>query len=196
MNIQETSSLDFASLVKTNPSNISLRFQGQLASKLSENFTSDEEKWYIANLYAYLKFHPVNDYVIDLENVFEMIGFSKKSNAKRILKKHFVDNEDYKITVLPTEQGKFSTEKITLNIKTFKELCVTANIDKAKQIYDYYIELENILKETRIFYTNILKKRIASLEILISSQDTEIRYLEIEKDIQQLKLGNMNYRFC
>ena len=39
-----------------------------------------------------------------------MMGFAHKKNAKRTLENNFTKDDDYKITVLPKEQGKFATE--------------------------------------------------------------------------------------
>lgn len=149
-----STTLDFAELVKATPTSISTRFQGQLATKLAENFTSDEEKWYLASFYAYSKFHPVNDYVIDLEKVFEMIGFSKKGNAKRTLQKYFKIDKDYKVLLLPTEKlvksnggSGLNKETIFLNINTFKHFCLLAQTAKGEKIRDYYVKLETIIQD-------------------------------------------------
>lgn len=55
-----------------------------------------------------MHYHPTNDYPINLEDVFKMIGFANKRNAKRTLDNNFIINEDYKITVLNSEHGQFA----------------------------------------------------------------------------------------
>lgn len=70
--------------------------------------TEEEQQWYIANLYIYMNYHPTNDYPINLEDVFKMIGFANKGNAKRTLENNFIKDEDYKITFLPTEKGQIT----------------------------------------------------------------------------------------
>jgi hypothetical protein len=50
---------------------------------------SEEQKMFVQNLYLYLIFDQENDYIIDLDNVYVWIGFSVKSKAKSLLKKHF-----------------------------------------------------------------------------------------------------------
>jgi phage anti-repressor protein len=76
-----------------------------------------------------------------------MIGFAHKKNAKRTLVNNFIENEDYRITVLPREHGKFSDETIMLNVDTFKNICMITKTDKAKEIRKYYIKLENIFNK-------------------------------------------------
>jgi len=91
-------------------------------------------------LFLYLNYHPVDDFVVNLDNVWKFIGFSNKANGKRLLKQHFTENKDYKIvfirtdkqknednrggtSVIRTDDGKFGSETIMLNINTFKKLC-------------------------------------------------------------------------
>jgi hypothetical protein len=54
-------------------------------------------------------------------------------------------------------------EKITMNINTFKKLCLKASTKKADTIHDYYIKMEEVvneyLKETFIFEKKILKEK-------------------------------------
>jgi phage anti-repressor protein len=80
----------------------------------------------------YINYHPTNDYLINLENIYKMLGFANKGNAKRTLENNFTENEDYKITVLPRENGKNSIEDIMINTNTFKNLCMLAKTDKGK----------------------------------------------------------------
>ena len=47
------------------------------------------------------------DFVIDLDSVWKWIGFSTKSNAKRLLEKQFVIDNDY-IRRLDIQQDKYS----------------------------------------------------------------------------------------
>ena len=44
-----------------------------------------------------------------------MIGFANKGNAKRTLENNFTKNEDYKLTILPSEKGQIPREEIMLN---------------------------------------------------------------------------------
>jgi phage anti-repressor protein len=79
---------------------------------LNESFTEKEHQWYIAQLYMYLHYHSTNDYPINLENVFKMIGFSHKANAKRTLLNNFVLDQDY-IIILPKQEKQNSTVNLS-----------------------------------------------------------------------------------
>ncbi len=72
-----------------------------------------------------MNYHPTNDFPINLEDIFKMIGFANKGNAKRTLENNFTKDEDYKSSFLPTEKreiGGSLNEKIMLNIDTFKNI--------------------------------------------------------------------------
>jgi len=95
---------------------------------LTKEFNKEEARWYIANLYIYMNYHPTNDFPINLDTLVKLVGFAHKKNAKRILENNFTKGEDYKITVLPKEQGQFANEEIMLNIDTFKNMCMVQKL--------------------------------------------------------------------
>ena len=99
--IIKSETVDFKTLVANNSINTNLNFQSKLIDKLTNTFTENEQKWYIANLYVYLNYHPTNDFPINLDDVYKLIGFPHKKNAKRTLTNNFTENEDYKIGFAP-----------------------------------------------------------------------------------------------
>jgi hypothetical protein len=165
-------SINFNELVKSSNTTFSLNVQTQLVERLNTNFTEEEQQWYVANLYMYLNYHPTNDYPINLENVYKMLGFANKGNAMKTIKSNFIKDEDYKTSLLPKEKlswggskaafpnGKagqqsknlggagLNKEDIMLNVDTFKNLCMIAKTEKGKQIRKYYVKLENVYNET------------------------------------------------
>jgi phage anti-repressor protein len=128
-----------------------------LVIKLKQHFSDEEQQLYVTNLYMYMNYHPTQDYPINLEDVYKMIGFANKGNAKRTLENNFIKDEDYKKLLLPTEKqvvnGKdlggagMNQETIMLNTDTFKNLCMIAKTDQGKKIRKYYVKLENIYNE-------------------------------------------------
>jgi phage anti-repressor protein len=106
-----------------------------------------------------MNYHQTNDYPIDLEDVFKMIGFANKGNATKTLENNFIKDEDYKIikttnktneecllvrTEKQTNRGGHNKEKIMLNIDTFKSMCMIAKTPQGKEMRKYYVKLENI----------------------------------------------------
>ena len=121
--------VNFKELIENSNTTLSLTVQSKLLEHLTREFTEKQQKWYIANLYVYMHYHPTNDYPINLEQVYKIIGFSNKKNAKRTLDNNFSEGDDYKVTVLPREHGRFTEETVMLNIDTFKNLCMMAKTD-------------------------------------------------------------------
>jgi phage anti-repressor protein len=143
-------SINFKELVKESKTTLSINIQDRLVENLNSNFTDDEQRWYVANLYMYMNYHPTNDYPINLENVFKMIGFANKGNAMKTIKSNFVENEDYKTSFVPKEKsswGGSNSDLVMLNVDTFKSLCMLAKTEKGKEIRKYYVKLENIFNK-------------------------------------------------
>ena len=171
-------SINFTELVKNSNTTLSLGLQTKIVDKLNKTFTEQEQHWYVANLYMYMNYHPTEDYPINLEDVFKMIGFANKGNAKRTLENNFTKDEDYKSSFLPTEKreiGGSLNEQIMLNIDTFKNLCMIAKTELGKEIRRYYVKLENI-------YNEIIKEEIEEQKILLENKNKEL-----EKTKKQLE---------
>jgi phage anti-repressor protein len=161
-------SINFKELVTSSNTTLSLQIQDSLVERLNTNFTDDEQRWYVANLYMYMNYHATNDYPINLEDVYKMIGFVHKKNAKRTLENNFIEGEDYKTSLLPKEKssneeevlllptekqktdenrGGHNKETVMLNVDTFKNLCMLAKTDQGKKIRKYYVKLDNVYNE-------------------------------------------------
>ena len=141
--IIKTETIDFNALI-TNNTTLTADCKSKMIEILNTEFTDEENRWYIANLYIFMNYHPTEDFPINLETLVKLVGFAHKKNAKRTLENNFTKDEDYKITVLPKEHGQFATEEIMLNIDTFKNMCMLVKTEKSKQIRKYYVKLENI----------------------------------------------------
>lgn len=175
--------VNFAELVKNGKTTLSLDCESKLVDRLSKEFTEQEQQWYIANLFVYMNYHPTNDYPINLENVFKMIGFAHKENAKRTLKNNFIKEDDYKVFLRTDGNlingkniGGRPSEEIMLNIDTFKNLCMMAKTDKGKEIRKYYVKLENI-------YNSIIKEELSHKQQQLDHKEKELQTTkkELEK---------------
>jgi hypothetical protein len=178
MNIIKTP-IDIKTLIQT--STIEIYDKTKLVEKLQEHFSDDEQRLYVCNLFLFLNYHPINDFIINLENVWKFIGFSNKANAKRLLKHNFIEDKDYKTLLIRSDEqknkdnrGGHNEETIMLNINTFKKLCLKANTDNADKIHDYYIRLEMI-------YNQLMKEELEQQKQLLLEKDTQL----INKDLQK-----------
>jgi hypothetical protein len=147
----QPNSINFKELVKNSNTTLSLDLQSKIVDKLNETFNEEEQHWYVANLYMYMNYHATNDFPINLEHVFKMIGFANKGNAMKTIKSNFIENEDYKIVIFRTEKnldyrdlGGRPIETVMLNIDTFKNLCMITfenELDAARVYNQKAIEL-------------------------------------------------------
>jgi hypothetical protein len=83
-------SIDFNSLVK-NSSSLTMDCQSKMIEVLNQEFTEEEQRWYIANLFIYMNYHPTNDYPINLDTLVKLVNFANKQNAKRTLINNFTE---------------------------------------------------------------------------------------------------------
>ena len=58
---------------------------------------------FLSSFYCYLNYNKT-DFVIDLDNIWQWLGFSQKVSAKNLLEKQFIINKDY--TLLLYQQVK------------------------------------------------------------------------------------------
>mgnify|MGYP003407084744 FL=1 len=144
--IIKPTAINFTELLKYSTTTLELSetTQSKLIDLLNEEFTEEQQHLYVTNLWMYMNYHQTNEYPINLEDVFKMIGFANKGNAKRTLENNFTKEDDYKITFLPSEKGQIPREEIMLNTDTFKSLCMLAKTPQGKEMRKYYVKLENI----------------------------------------------------
>lgn len=173
--------INFTELVKRSNTTLSLKLQTKMIQILNNAFTEHEQQWFVANLYLYINYHPTNDYLINFENIYKMLGFANKGNAKRTLENNFIINEDYKITFLPRENGRISTEYIMINTNTFKNLCMLAKTDKGKEIRRYYIKLENM--NNQLIQEELQENKDNQIK-LINKFESETKQMMIDKDME------------
>jgi hypothetical protein len=184
-------SLNFVELIENNPiTTLSKDYNVKLLSKIKENFTAFEQHLFLSSFYCYLKYHPVNDFVIDLDDVWKWIGYATKAKAKILLEKHFVTDKDYKLLIDPSGKqsihvkGGHNIQKYLLNIKTFKLFCIKAGTKKADEIHEYFIKLEQIIQDTVQEETNELKIQLQQKDKLLE-QSQNNAYLLREKTLLQ-----------
>jgi len=175
--------VDIKTLIQT--STIEIYDKTKLVEKLQEHFSDDEQRLYVCNLFLFLNYHPINDFIINLENVWKFIGFSNKANGKRLLKQHFTENKDYKITLIRSDErvhGGQNLETIMLNVNTFKKLCLKSNTDNADKIHDYYIKLEMV-------YNELMKEQLKEKEeqLQLKENDLQSQKLLVKKKDKELK---------
>ena len=174
-------SVDIVNLIENNPiTKLNGNYQSKFIERLQKHFNNYEQQMFVASFYCYLKYDNKNDFVIDLDNVWNWLGFGQKVNAKRVLEKNFTINKDYKLSLCQlakqttNTKGGQNKEIFLLNINTFKKFCLKSGTKKADEIHDYFIKMEQVLQE-------ILTEESNELKLQIENQKTEFQQLEDKK---------------
>ena len=199
-------SIDIVNLIESNPiTKLTGNYQSKLVEKVKNTFTNYEQQLFLSSFYCYLKYDSKNDFVIDLDNVWQWLGFCQKVNAKRVLEKNFTINKDYKLLLCqlakqPNQtKGGHNKEIFMLNINTFKKYCLKSDTKKADEIHDYFIKLENIMFEVTKEECEELKQQLNQIED-IKNKEMAIKLIN-QKNLDREKLllteysnaGNMIY---
>jgi len=213
--------LDIVNLINNSPvSKLSTEFQTNLLHKIQETFTDDQQQLFVASFYTYLNYNSKTDFVIDLDNVWKWIGFTRKDNCKRTLEKHFTKDIDYKIVfhqvvenlgghkqfeelvfLQPEENlGGRPKEQVMLNINCFKKLCLKACTHKADEIHDYYLKLEELLQDTMNEESKVLRLKLErkqnELQILeVQNKEKEDMINLLTRKTNKFELGESVYIF-
>ena len=147
-------SLNIVDLIENNPIiKLSHECTNRFINKIKENFTETQQQLFVSSFYCYLNYNQTMDFVIDLDNVWKWLGFSTKQKSKLLLEKYFIIDKDYKVLLNPQvkqtneTRGGHNKEIFMLNIRTFKLFCIKAGTEKANEIHEYFVKLEEIMNE-------------------------------------------------
>ena len=178
--------INIIKLMEENPNTkLSKPYQGKLINKLKDNFSTEEQQLFITSFYCYLNYKS-DEFVIDLDDIWKWLGFSRKNDSKKLLEKHFKMEIDYKIVLRQIPQnllGGRPSEKIMMNIKTFKKMCLKANTSKANEIHEYYIKLEETLHEVIDEESNELRLQLEMKDEQLEKKDERIKKLQRETQV-------------
>ena len=90
--------LNIVELIETNPiTKLSGDYNNKLIVKIKNTFGEFEQQLFLSSFYCYLNYHPTNDFIIDLDNVWKWIGFSQKIKAKQIYLLPSVPHRDFQM---------------------------------------------------------------------------------------------------
>ena len=186
----EPKELNIVELIENNPiTKLSNDYNVKLLTKIKAQFTDFEQQLFLSSFYSYLNYHPTNDFVIDLDNVWKWMGFNNKSNAKRLLEKQFVIDEHYKKSLLRPEKQPIHTkggqnkEIYMLNVKTFKSMCLKAGTKKADEIHEYFLKMEQLIQEVITEESIELKNQLTIKDKQLEAQTKQLENVEKDKEL-------------
>jgi len=173
--------LNIVDLIEKNPiTRLSAAYNNKLLSTIQETFTGFEQQLFVSSFYCYLNYDKNLDFVVDLDNVWNWLGFSSKFNAKVVLEKHFhidvdykvisdVSNSDVDVSTKVKQNGGQNRQIIMLTIKCFKSLCLKAQTKKASEIHEYYMKMEEVLHKIVEDETDELRKQLEQKDTVIAT---------------------------
>ena len=183
--------INIVQLIETSPiTKLSCVYNNRFINKLKVNFINFEQRLFVSNFYCYLNYDKNNDFIINLDNIWEWLGFKQKVDCKRLLEKNFIINTDYKYldnvnllfaldeskaNLFKNNQGGHNKQTILLTIKCFKSLCLKSRTSNANKIHDYYLKMEEILCQ-------IIEEETDELRLQLKQKDEII--LEVKKTIR------------
>jgi len=187
-------SLNVVRLIEsTTITKLSGSYNNKLLLRIKEHFTESQQQLFVTSFYCYLNYHQTTDFVIDLDNIWEWIGFNQKVKAKLLLERHFELDKDYKNLLSRVgkqdgnSHGGHNKEIFMLNIKTFKLFCIKAGTQKANELHEYFIKLEEILHEVIQEESDELKKQLEQKgnQILDIENRNKESYAKLLKEKEQ-----------
>ena len=161
--------INIVQLIENNPiTKLSNTYNMKLLDKIKTHFSNYEQQMFVASFYCYLHYDK-NEFVIDLDNVWQWLGFSTKQKAEMLLEKKFKLDIDYKSFSSFSEKvkkgsGGHNKETILLTIKCFKSFCLKAQTKKSSEIHEYYLKMEEVLQEVVEEESNELKNQLEQVK--------------------------------
>ena len=130
----------------------------KLLALLLLHFSSEEQRSFIDDFYWYLTFDPIENFYIDLDDVYECIGFEHNENVRSVIDNNLKEDEHYKIIYvnyrkydirgfrrnMAINPGEPPRLAIFMTTNGLKKLCISAATEKATRIHSYYIKMEEI----------------------------------------------------
>lgn len=132
-------------------------FDNTIFHQIKEKFGHDYVKQDIfkQSFEFFLKYKGNKGFVIDFDDIYEWVGFTRKDNAKRKLDTSLRKDVDYCLPLRSEGQvmerehqhGGHNIEKIMMTLRGFKKFCIKAATEKSEQIKEYFIDIEEIVHE-------------------------------------------------
>jgi hypothetical protein len=73
------SSLDIVNLIENNPiTKLSGTYNCKFLKRIKEEFTETQHQLFIASFYCYMNYNKNTDFVVNLDNIWEWLGFTQK----------------------------------------------------------------------------------------------------------------------
>ena len=61
-------------------------YENKLLNKIKDNFTDSQQQLFVSSFYCFLNYDSKKDFIIDFDNIWKWVGFTRKDSAKKIRK--------------------------------------------------------------------------------------------------------------
>ena len=156
-------SLNIVQLIEKNAmTRLSKDYENKLINKIKDNFSDNQQQIFVASFYTFLNYDLKKDFVIDFDNVWKWLGFTRKDNAKRLLEKFFTTDIDYQVIIKaapPIGGAAFEGLNEGQNEKAFTEIggAYFEDENKFKNLGGAGLNKETILLNVNTFKKFCLK---------------------------------------
>jgi hypothetical protein len=135
-------SIDFIDLIENNSIKLSGTYDNEILNIIQNEFNESQKKLYVAFSYCQFNYDDKNDFIIDISNIWEWLGFSEKKKVIDIIQENYTQNGDYIIMYHKTKDNDIE-ESFLLNMNTFSSFCrITNNTWKTIEINNFFKKLE------------------------------------------------------
>ncbi len=156
----------------------------RLFKLMKDQMNTEEQLQFINSFKIYLEYGDDDmKFIIDFDNIWKWVGFTRKDPAKRLLVNKFTENINFiysnrfHFKVEPINKINRDNEIILLNVSTFKKFCMLASTKRADDICSYYIKMERIMHQ----YT---KEKLAEAQNnLIETQNKLNNFIEYDEEL-------------
>jgi phage anti-repressor protein len=179
----QNKTLNIVTLIEKNPiTRFKETYNNRFIEKIKDHFTSKEQHVFLGSFYTYLNYNSKTDFVIDLDNVWKWLGFSRKDPAKRILEKHFTVDIDFIVSKAAPQFGGagFDDDK-TIQIKESVFHQVVENLG-GRPNGGAGLNKEQVLLNIETF------KGLCMLAGTEKSKEVRMYYLKLEEVLQEVIL--------
>jgi phage anti-repressor protein len=172
-----------------------------LEQLLLTHFTTEDQQVFVKHFQDYLKYGADDtQFIVDFDDVYVWLGFTRKDHAKRLLQKKFNEGTDYTTTnLLPLkgeqdipQHGGHNKEKCMLTVPTFKSFSMYCDTEKGKQTRQYYMKMEKVFFE---YIQNNHKKVIEKMTKQAKVQQEQQRHdilIQAFKDTPCVYVANLH----
>lgn len=148
-----------------------------IIDKLKQKIDQTCEK-YIVVLYSIIKFISTDFFILNIDNIWELLGYESFNKCKSIIISKFKEDKDFVF---------FDNKSISININCFKKLCLIEINPRSLEFYNSYVSLLEIINEL------LIEKKIVKKEV-VEVEDLSNNIYKYGKDKKLMKIFNSLYK--